>query len=253
MFTLRSSTFKWPLILLAAATLAVGCGDEDSDGDGGGESNSTSDGSAYYSGEMSRALGASGNEADCALCHSNDGSQDGWPGYTFKDIAFRSGFKGGDAPDLLAASNACITGWMGGTAITESDDAWTGLKMYMESISDSSVTDPNGLSPEVLADEAAYEAAYAGGDAAAGEAAYNKACASCHDNAVVVGPTAAFPKSVLSAYSVGRIAQKVRTSGPPPSGMNDASDTTPGPMPFFEPADLSEDDLKNIIAHLKGA
>ena len=52
-------------------------------------------------------------------------------------------------------------------------------------------------------------------------------------------------------FGEGRIAQKVRTSGPPPSGMMDAMDSTPGPMPFFEPSDLSDDDLSNIIAYIK--
>ena len=37
----------------------------------------------------------------------------------------------------------------------------------------------------------------------------------------------------------GRIAQQVRTSGPPPSGMMDATDSTPGPMPLFEPDELT--------------
>ncbi|MEL6182096.1 MAG: cytochrome c, partial [Myxococcota bacterium] len=235
------------IVALAAAGLMIGCSDDSDDGDSGGGAS----GEEYYQGSLSMALGAEGNEADCAQCHSNDGTQDGWPGYTFQNIAFRSAFKGGDAPDLLSGANACVTGWMGGTALTETDEAWIALKGYLESISDSSVTDPNGLAPEVLADEAAYEAAYAGGDATAGEAAYTKACASCHDAALTVGTVASFPKATLAAFSIGRIAQKVRTSGPPPSGMSDAADTTPGPMPFFEPADLSTTDLQNIIAFIK--
>ena len=52
--------------------------------------------------------------------------------------------------------------------------------------------------------------------------------------------------------SIGRIAQQVRTSGPPPSGMNDATDSTPGPMPFFEPSELPASDLADIVAFLTG-
>ena len=104
----------------------------------------------------------------------------------------------------------------------------------------------------ILDDEAAYEAAYAGGDAVAGADAYAKACAVCHDSGLQVGSTAAYPKMTLAAYTVGRIAQKVRTSGPPPSGANDMADSTPGPMPFFEAKDLSATDLADIIAHIKG-
>ena len=53
------------------------------------------------------------------------------------------------------------------------------------------------------------------------------------------------------ALDAGVIAQKVRTSGPPPSSMADASDLTPGPMPFFEPEELSASDLADIVAYLK--
>jgi cytochrome c2 len=203
----------------------------------------------YYQGEISAALGASGNEADCATCHSNDGSPRS--GNSLKDIAYRTSFKGGDAPALLDAANACITGWMGGTAITAESDDWMLLEAYLDDISSESITAPNTLAPEVLADEAAYEAAYAGGDASAGAAKYTNVCGGCHDSGKRIGPATSLVKTTLSALTVGRIAQKVRTSGPPPSGTADASDTTPGPMPFFEPSELSVQDLKDIIAHLK--
>jgi cytochrome c553 len=203
----------------------------------------------YYQGTASAELGAAGNQARCSTCHSNDGSKRS--GATMKDIAYRSAFKGGDAPNLLAGTNACVTGWMGGTALTATDPGYVALLSYLQSISSPSVTTPNPLAPEVLADEAAYEAAYAGGDATAGATKYSASCGGCHDGSLKVGPASSYPKSSLKSFSVGRIAQKVRTSGPPPSGSADASDTTPGPMPFFEPTDLPAQDLKDIIAHLK--
>lgn len=51
--------------------------------------------------------------------------------------------------------------------------------------------------------------------------------------------------------AVGRIAQKVRTSGPVPSGSADATDGTGGPMPFFEPDELSTEDLRDLIAYVR--
>lgn len=229
----NSSPFVLPLLLLGAA--CSGSEDEAEPID-------------YYQGETSAALGAAGNQADCATCHSNDGSKRS--GDSLKDIAYRTSFKGGDAPTLLDASNACVTGWMGGSALAATDDAWIMLETYLQSISSESVTTPNPLAPEVLADVAAYEAAYGGGDAAAGAAKYSEKCGVCHDGGLKVGPAGSLAKATLGTYTAGRIAQKVRTSGPPPSGMMDASDSTPGPMPFFEPDDLSEQDLKDIIAHL---
>jgi hypothetical protein len=148
------------VVFASALGLAAGC-DDDSDSGSGIE---------LYSGTASAALGAPSNQAQCATCHSADGSIAGYSGVTLKDIAFRSSFKGGAAPDLLAGTNACVTGWMGGTALTEADERWQKLEAYLVSISDAGVTTPNVIAPEVLANEAAYEAAYAGGNAAAGAA-----------------------------------------------------------------------------------
>ena len=246
------------ILLAALVGLALaGCdgggdgmgGSGGSGGSGGGGAGPS--GEALYSGPESVKLGSDTNEAACATCHSDDGVQDGWPGNTMKDIAYRMSYKGGDAPKLVDGVNACVVGWMGGTALAEDSAEFMAMKEYFESISDSSITDANAIMPEVLADEAAYEAKYAGGDATAGEAAYTKACGRCHDSSLTVNAVPAVSKAGLVGYTIGRIAQQVRTGGPPPSGTMDATDTTPGPMPFFEPKDLSDQDLKDIIAHLK--
>ncbi len=252
------SALPLALILIVAASGCAGDDSATSDTDastgGSGSTTDTSggdDGRQYYDGDASAALGAAGNQARCSTCHSMDGTQPGFSGNTFKDIAYHDSFKGGDA-DLRGAVNACVTGWMGGAELAADAPAYVALEGYLQSISDPNAKTPNALAPEVLADEAAYEDAYAGGDAAAGAAKYTQECAICHDAGLQVGPIAAYPKATLAAYTVGRIAQKVRTSGPPPSGMNDGTDSTPGPMPFFEPKDLSAADLADIIAHIKG-
>lgn len=246
---------RWMVcVALVGALAACEADDGGSDGaDAGGEGGAGGDGAggeAYYLGEDSAALGAEGNQSDCATCHSIDGSL-ARSGKSFQDIAYLTAYKGGDAPDLLAATNACVTGWMGGPALTAEDARYVALRGYLQSLSDAAVTTPNPLAPEVLATADDYETAYAGGDAAAGEAKYAMHCGHCHDSARKVGPAESYSKVSLKSYAIGRIAQKVRTSGPPPSSMGDAQDTTPGPMPFFELEDVSVDDLKDIIAHLK--
>lgn len=203
----------------------------------------------YYSGQASAALGAQTNQATCATCHSNDGTPRS--GDTFKDVAYHTSFKGGDAKTLLDAANACVTGWMGGKALKDGDEAWTGLKTYLQSVSDPARTTPNTIAPEVLDNTAAYEAAYGGGDAQAGAARYAQACGVCHAGALRVNAAPALTKAALKGFSIGRLAQKARTSGPPPSGAMEASDSTPGPMPFFEPSELSAADLRDIIAHVR--
>jgi mono/diheme cytochrome c family protein len=230
------------LLLLATATALGGCGGEDD----------AEAGEKLFSGAESALLGAAGNAARCSTCHSSTATSVGNSGDSLKDIAFRTSFKGGDAPTLLAASNACVTGWMGGAALTESGEQWKQLEAYLVSISDAAVTAPNPLAPEVLASEAAYEAKYAGGNAAAGAAKYTAACARCHDGGLKLGPAVSPGKATLKSRTAAQIAQKVRTSGPPPStSVMGAADTTPGPMPFFEPDELSEQDLKDIIAFVR--
>lgn len=227
--------FSQTAMTVAATMTIAACGDSTSD--------------ALYAGAESAALGAQGNEARCSSCHALEQSP-GFSGTPMTNIAFRSAYKGGGAPTLLDATNACVTGWMGGEALTADDARYVELKAYMESISDPSVTEPPSLAPEVLADEAAYGERYANGDASAGAAKYEQSCGGCHDSALKLGVVPSLPKASLAGATAGRIAQKVRTSGPPPSGMSDASDTTPGPMPFFEPDELSQQDLADIIAHI---
>jgi mono/diheme cytochrome c family protein len=234
------SRFAFLLIAaLAASGALVACGG------GGGDS----DGELYYSGLESAALGSETNMATCATCHSNDGTQAGYSGNSLKDIAYRASYKGGGAATLRDAVNACVVGWMGGTALEAQDEAYLMLEEYLKSISSPDVTAPNPLEPEVLDDEAAYEIAYAGGDPAAGAALYRQACGVCHDGLVYVNSS--FAPGHIWVYTVGRIAQQVRTAGPPPSGNLDAGDSTPGPMPFFEIKDLSQQDLADIIAYVK--
>lgn len=259
------------LLLVTLLSLAAcgddGTGETNAEGSTGGETSSGEttaaatetadstgtpvDGREYYDGELSASLGAEGNQARCSTCHSEDGTLDGRSGESMMDIAFKDSWKGGDAPDLLSAVNACVTGWMAGPALTESDPEYIALAAFLEGISDPASTTPNPLEPEVLADRAAYEAAYATGDAAAGAAKYTQFCGVCHDVALQIGTFPAFTKDAIGSNMIGYIAQKVRTSGPPPSSMSDAMDLTPGPMPFFEPQELSPTDLADIIAHLK--
>lgn len=73
-----------------------------------------------FGGEPSARLGGPDSQASCASCHS------------------------------IGASNACVTSWMGGVALAESDPRWTALRARMETASDPSETTPNPLEPEVL-------------------------------------------------------------------------------------------------------
>lgn len=190
-------------------------------------------------------------ERASASCHSNDGTPRS--GESLRSIASHTSFKGGMAPTLLMATIACVTRWMGATALTEADPRRAALQTYIRSISSPEFTTPNTMIPEVLANEAAYEAMYAGGDAAAGAALYGRYCATCHSVGTTVNGARALSRTSLRALSIGRIAQQVRTSGPPPSGAMDITDSTPGPMPLSEPDVLPPANIRNIIAFVRSA
>src|SRR5438132_1148077 len=111
----REAAMKHVIISLAA--LAAAC---------------AGNGQEYVTGSASAALGAAGNQAMCSTCHSTDGTQAGFAGNTLKDIAYHASYKGGGAPNLLAGANACITGWMGGKALKESDGEWMMLHSYLQ-------------------------------------------------------------------------------------------------------------------------
>ena len=112
-----------------------------------------SGGPPIYDGAASASLGAPGNQATCHTCHSNDGTQAGFPGNSMKNIAYRKAFKGGATTKLIIAVDACTTEWMGGAALTEDSPTWKELERYLQSISDFVVIDPNPFVFEVFDEE----------------------------------------------------------------------------------------------------
>ena len=78
--SLRHTLFMLPALSLAA-TFSFGCSDD------GGDDPLPPEPIEYYSGELSAELGGPGNQATCETCHSADGTQDGYSGYTMQNIA----------------------------------------------------------------------------------------------------------------------------------------------------------------------
>ena len=140
---------------------------------------------------------------------------------------------------------------MGGDPLDATSEEYQSIEAYILSNSDPAETAVTPIMPDVRMTLDEYEMDYAGGDPMLGAKPYLRYCGLCHDVGLVVGAHAAPELSSFTGMSVGRIAQKVRTSGPPPSTMDAAVDETPGPMPFFEEKDLSSTDLRDIIAFIQ--
>ena len=97
--------FSKAVPVLGLILVGVGCGDSDEE---------SGPSTRYYEGAESKALGAAGNQADCATCHANDDSRVGRVQHS--GHRHHTSFRGGGADTLLEATNACVVGWMGGTA-----------------------------------------------------------------------------------------------------------------------------------------
>lgn len=260
-------------LLLSFSLTACNGGNGNTDTDTGTDIPVNTSPDRYFRGVDSQALGASGNQADCALCHSDTEIQLGFSGYPLNDSAYLTDFKGSREDGFLGATNFCLVEFMGADPgfgeLNASDPRYVSLIAYIESISYPIITTSRPEDAEVLADLPAYAAAYSGGDPAAGESSFMTWCAPCHlprPNAPQItltlgdindprGVTAAPDTPSLATRTTGVIAQKVRTSGTsiPSSLADDAADDdkTLGPMPFFLPSILPAEELKNIIAYIQ--
>ena len=112
----------------------------------------------------------------CTFCHGT-ATADAVrrPGASFPEIAFRSGYWGGQAPDLLSAANLCITQFMAGQPFLPEDPRWAELRAYLESLSPNHTTTPL---PFLVATTVTTPPPSDG--AAEGASLYPRLCGRCH-------------------------------------------------------------------------
>lgn len=118
------------------------------------------------------------NPFSCATCHQTGSEPEPGriaPGYSLYGVAARASTWGGYELRLLDAVNVCLVYFMRGEALDESSAEGRQLYEYLLSITpDDAAADP--LPMTIVEDIIAITP----GDASAGEAIYEAACASCH-------------------------------------------------------------------------
>ena len=189
----------------------------------------------------------------CSTCHAIEPHgvtpPDGLhrPGYTMAGAAGRPSFWGGNLTTLFDAVNFCVTEFMRGDKLSESDTAGLALLAYLRSISPA----PDPAQPVTLVQniDATYMASLPAGDARRGESAYRAACGFCHGD-IHTGSgrlgtyVSEIPDDTVATFgSQARavIAEKVRHGKFFGIGGN---------MPLYSRESLADTELADILAYL---
>lgn len=190
-----------------------------------------------------RAPVADGNTFACATCHAIDEGEDALrrPGHALGDAARRPSYKNGHEPSLRGAVNTCLTEWMAASPWEEGDERWTTLRDWLATLAPAAPVAP--LAFEIVAPPAAVD----GGDAARGQALFNRTCIVCHgrDGA----GTERGPAVAGFGHDPAFVAQRVRTSGRANSEAYEG--LTGGRMPFWSADRLSDAELLDLVAYVE--
>ena len=216
--------------------LVAGCGSDAANGDP--DPTSATHGQALY-----EARHDDGNTFACSTCHAlSEPAADGItrPGHPIGDAAARTSFKNGQLDTLLEAVNTCRQDWMGAPAFTAQDERWLALEGFLAEQAEGAA--PSALSFTVADPPTEID----GGDAAAGEATFNRTCSVCHGQSGV--GTQLAPPIAGTPEDDAFIATKIRRSGNVDSAVY--PDLIPGRMPFWAPDRLSDDELRDVVAFL---
>lgn len=160
------------------------------------------------------------------------------PGHSMENVTQRPTFKNGQLTELLDAVNICVTEWMNGTALTETDQDWINLNNWLADQATVQVSE--AIVSEVVDPPQSLE----GGDAENGRSLFNESCIVCHG--FDGEGTQLAPQVTELGLSPELIANRVRTSG----RSNSAAyvGLTGGVMPFWAADRLSDGELIDIIA-----
>jgi mono/diheme cytochrome c family protein len=186
-----------------------------------------------------------GNSFACETCHAlTEPAADGVrrAGHALGDAARRPTFKNGAFTDLLDAVNACRVDWMAAPAFEADDPRWARLRDFLAAQA------PAGEARPVSFAVVEPPSDLAGGDAVAGRALFDASCSICH-GAGAAG-TERGPSLDGDLLTDDLVARRVRTSGP--AGGTAYEGLTGGRMPFFSAERLSDDELRDLVAFVRG-
>jgi thiosulfate dehydrogenase len=187
------------------------------------------------------------NPFSCSTCHADsDDDTRILPGANLKDAAFRSSYWGGYSPNLLDATNVCVTFFMRGAPLTRDDQRGRALYEYLASISPTKDAAP---APLTIVENVTTVAR---GNPSRGAAVYDAACKSCHGEP----STGAGRISELASIIPESSAEFAEQSGFPldlvvvEKVRHGRFFGVGGTMPPFSTESLSDEDLGALLAFL---
>jgi thiosulfate dehydrogenase len=118
---------------------------------------------------------ADSNAFRCATCHELSAQRTvPYPGYTLYDATTRPSYWGGFETTFLDAVNQCVTGFMRGKALADTDEKIRSLYVYLQTLS------PDPSPPALPFTVVQNIADVPSGDATQGKQLYDQVCANCH-------------------------------------------------------------------------
>lgn len=196
-----------------------------------------------------RVGGANGvNELTCLDCHSESAAgAAGLSGGSLAGVTTRPSYWGGKELRLLTSINDCRYYFM------LSDSAWTGDEVDAQAIYAwlESLTGPSDAVPFTLGDVVDPGP----GDATAGKAAYDLACASCHGAAktgagATLSRAPVLPDETLDEHPLGDYTEAERRLVFVEKVRHGTFGGYGGQMPPLSLEVLSDEDLANVLAFL---
>ena len=118
------------------------------------------------------------NKFSCATCHTVGGSDSILPGYDLRDVVYRPSWWGGYEMRLIDAMNYCLTEFMGGAPLSETDPRAKQLYEYFALSSPDNPAPALPLTVIKLTSDLGDLAPGANPDS--GRDLYGRACLQCH-------------------------------------------------------------------------
>lgn len=192
---------------------------------------------------------AASNAFSCSTCHAVTNSDTRpLPGYSLEDVTARPTWWGGNVLTLLDATNQCITDFMGGKPLADTDEKGRGLFVYLESISPDTKAAAKSLTVvENIVDVPS-------GDAAQGKSIWTASCANCHGAAGTGQGRLTSLASIVPNDSIAAHGTDPKTGARPvviEKVRHGKYFMVGGFMPLYSLEALSDAQLGDVLAYLE--
>jgi thiosulfate dehydrogenase len=224
-------------VVVAIVILVAGCGSE----------SALQYGRAQFS--DATVSTAASNKFSCSTCHAvTPGDTRPLPGYDLTDVTVRPAWWGGNVDVLRDAINQCVTDFMGGKALSASDEKGRALLVYLESLA-KDMTAP-ALPLTVVQNIVDVPS----GNASNGKLIWSATCGVCHGAPSTGAGRISDVASIVPNDSIAAHGTNPKTGARPvviEKVRHGKYFNVGGTMPLFALERLSDAQLGDVLAYLE--